>query len=228
VRAVPRWSKPLAALGVIGPVAFTAAWVRQTLVQDGYAVRREHISGLAAPDAQDPQVMAGGFLALGLSSLGFARAVEQHLGGPHRSGVAPMLLRVAGSSVVVAGLFRRDMMLLDPPGRDPNYRQSWRNDVHDIASGVAFVCGIAIPIALAARARRDPELASLVLPAMVESGVTGVALGVLGSNVLESWSGILQRAAVTVPLAGMAALAVGMLRASSRSTPLTPGANPPM
>lgn len=208
-----RWSKPLAALGLIGPVAFTAAWLRQTFVQDGYAIRREHISGLAAPDARDPQVMAGGFITLGVATLGFAAAVEERLGGRTRSGAAPLLMRVAGASVVAAGLFRRDMMLLDPPDRDPAYRQSWRNDVHDIASGVAFVCGIVAPIALAARARHDPDLESLVVPALVESGVTGAALGVLAANVFEPWSGVLQRSAVSIPLAGMATLAVGLVRA---------------
>jgi hypothetical protein len=212
-----RPSRLLAALGIVGPVAFTAAWFRQTLVQDGYSVRNEHISGLAASDARDPGVMVGGFLTLGASTIGFASAVEESLGGPHESGAAPLLLRVAGVSALIAGVFRRDMMLLHPPGRDPDYHQSWRNDVHDIASGVAYVCGIAAPLAIAWRAHHDPELERLVVPAIGSSVATAGALAVLASEVLEPWSGIVQRAAVSVPFVGSIGLAVGLLRSGPRN-----------
>ena len=43
-----------AACGLVGPAAFTAAWALATARQPGYSIANEHISGLAAPDAQSP------------------------------------------------------------------------------------------------------------------------------------------------------------------------------
>src|SRR5687768_8724917 len=63
----------LAALcGLLGPVAFTAAWLVAQRRQDEYQFRHEHISGLAARDANDPHVMTAGFVALGGCTVAFA------------------------------------------------------------------------------------------------------------------------------------------------------------
>src|SRR6185503_4029390 len=43
--------------GLLGPAAFTVAWLVAQRRQDEYEVRHEHISGLAAKDANDPLVM---------------------------------------------------------------------------------------------------------------------------------------------------------------------------
>ena len=109
------WWRVRAAAGIVGPVAFTTAWVASTLRQDGYAVAREQLSGLAAPDARDPWVMTTGFLTLGVSVALFASALEETLGGRRRAGPGPMLVRLAGLGVIAAGLLRRDQMLLPPP-----------------------------------------------------------------------------------------------------------------
>jgi hypothetical protein len=49
------------ACGLIGPIAFTTAWLLAQRRQDEYQVRHEHISGLAARDATEPHVMTAGF-----------------------------------------------------------------------------------------------------------------------------------------------------------------------
>src|SRR6266487_6013212 len=63
-------------LGVIGPAAFTAAWVTSTVRQTGYSIAEEHLSGLAAPDARDPGIMIAGFVTLGACTTAFASALE--------------------------------------------------------------------------------------------------------------------------------------------------------
>ena len=74
-----------AACGIAGPVAFTAAWVTSTLRQTGYSVAEEHLSGLAAPDARDPEILLAGFLALGACTTAFGSALREALGGPGRA-----------------------------------------------------------------------------------------------------------------------------------------------
>src|SRR5688500_4565737 len=92
--------------GVLGPAAFTAAWLVAQRRQDEYQVRHEHISGLAAKDATDPSVMTAGFMALGGSSIAFASALERRLGP--RPGRRPALGGVAGGPAGGAGACRRD------------------------------------------------------------------------------------------------------------------------
>jgi hypothetical membrane protein len=125
-----------AACGLAGPVAFTAAWVVGTLRQAGYSVAEEHLSGLAAPDARNPQIMITGFLALGACTFTFAAALQQALGGRHRAGLGPALMRTAGIATVAAGLLRRDRMLLHPAGGVTG--QSWHHHAHDLAGGVGY------------------------------------------------------------------------------------------
>jgi hypothetical protein len=204
------WWRLRAACGLVGPAAFTAAWVTSTLRQRGYSVAEEHLSGLAAPDARDPAIMIGGFLALGACTSVFGSALEAALGGRGRAGVAPALVRAAGVATVAAGLLRRDRMLLHPA--DAPGGQSWHNAGHDLASLAIYVALVAAPPLLAGRLRDDPRWAGLAPYAVATSAATTALLLLFWSRLVEPWNGIVQRAAVTVPLAAMAALATELLR----------------
>jgi hypothetical protein len=184
-----------AACGAAGPVAFTAAWVAGTLRQTGYSVAEEHLSGLAAPDARNPEIMIGGFLALGACTFVFGSALEEALGGRGRAGLAPALMRAAGVGTVAAGLLRRDQMLLHPPGGVAG--QSWHNHAHDLAR----------------RFRGDPEWEALRLPAIATTAGSAALLALFWSEAMAQWGGIVQRVIATVPLTMMAALAVKLLTA---------------
>lgn len=193
-----------------GPAAFTAAWLLAAGRQDGYAPAVEHLSGLAARDATGPQLMSAGFFSLGVSLWPFAAGVEGALGGPRRAGAAPALVRLAGTAIAAAGVFRRDRMLLEPPG-DTGAR-SWQNHGHDLASAVAYASATAAPWALAARVRAEPEWEHLCRPAQAVSALTGGLLLVFACRLAESCNGYVQRAAVTVPAVATAALAVALWR----------------
>src|SRR5690606_6948714 len=159
--------------GIIGPAAFTLSWVAATVRQHGhgeYHVAREHISGLAAPDARHPRLMTAAFLILGAATNVFGAALREQLGGARSAGPGPVLIQVAGLAAFAAGLLRRDRMLLGLP--EGVARQSWRNDGHDIASGVVYGSLIAAPVALAYRFRRDAEHQQLVTPALGTAGLT--------------------------------------------------------
>src|SRR5215831_15675737 len=72
--------------GVAGPVLFTVAWLAGSLRQSGHSMAEVQLSGLAADDARDPQIMMAGFVALGVCSIGFGGRCGG--GVPARSPVA--------------------------------------------------------------------------------------------------------------------------------------------
>jgi hypothetical protein len=204
------WWRLRAACGLAGPVAFTAAWTASTVRQVGYSIAEGHLSGLAAPDARDPEIMIAGFVALGACTVAFASALEDALGGRGRAGRGPLLVRIAGTATVAAGLLRRDQMLLHPP--DAPGGQSWHNHGHDLASLAIYATLIAAPLVLAGRLRDHPRLAGVRPAAIATSAASTTLLLLFWSRALEPWNGIVQRVAVSVPLVGMAVLAAELLR----------------
>jgi hypothetical protein len=147
-----------AVCGVLGPAAFTAAWLLAQRRQDEYELRHEHISGLAARDATDPHLMTAGFFTLGTCTVAFASSLDRRLGP--RAGAGPALIGVAGFATIAAGLFRRDRRSNFPPPGAPA-GQTWVNDVHDLAAVIGGGAGTLGLVALAPALARDPELGDL-------------------------------------------------------------------
>lgn len=195
--------------GLLGPVAFTAAWLAAQRRQDEYEVRHEHLSGLAAKDAVDPHVMTAGFLALGACTVAFAAALERRL-GPH-PGWGPAMIGATGLATIVAGAFRRDRRSNYPdPGED--IAQSLENDVHDTAGVALAVLGTGGLFALAPKLAADEHLRGLA-PSAIGAAITSLGLSAwFLRDVVRPWNGVVQRVSVTVPLAFMARLALRMLR----------------
>src|SRR5215475_2148092 len=88
--------------GVAGPLLFTAAWVVSSLRQ-GHPAAEVQLSGLAAQDARDPQIMIAGFVVLGACSAGFGAALRTV--SPRRA-AGPWLVVAGGVAAVAAGAFR--------------------------------------------------------------------------------------------------------------------------
>ena len=201
----------LASCGIAGPVVFTVAWVSSSLLQTGHPVTEVQLSGLAAMDARDPQLMMAGFIGLGVCSIAFGAAVGR-VAPPGSAG--PWLVASAGVATVAAGLFRRDHLLLVGPGFAG---ESWHNQVHDVVSGAAYLAMIAAPFVLARDLRRDPGLAGLRRPLQVLALLSAAALALFASRAVEPWNGAVQRVAVTLPLAAEAMIAARMLARSRRA-----------
>ena len=192
--------------GVVGPVLFTAAWVVSSLRQAGHSATEVQLSGLAADDARDPQIMVAGFLVLGVCSIGFGIALRREL-SPRAAGA--WLVIVAGAATVAAGVFRRDRLLLVGPGFSG---ESWHNQVHDVVSGVAYGAMLAAPLVLARRFGSDPDWAVVSRPVQVLALGSAVALVVFASRVVDPWNGVVQRVAVTLALGTEVLTAAWMLR----------------
>jgi hypothetical membrane protein len=202
--------------GVAGPLIFTAAWVAGSLRQAGLSPGEIQLSGLAADDASDPQVMIGGFAVLGACSVAFGAALRREVG--HET-TGPWLVMVGGGAALAAGVFRRDHMLLVGPGFSG---ESWHNQVHDVASFVAYATMLAAPLVLARRFRASRQWAVIARPVQVLALASVAALALFTSGAAEPWNGTVQRAAVTLALAAEALIAARML--TLKEEPPEPGA----
>jgi len=191
--------------GVAGPLLFTAAWVVSSLRQAGHPAAEVQLSGLAAADARDPQIMIAGFVVLGACSAGFGAALRTVV---TRRSAGPWLVVAGGVAAVAAGVFRRDHMLLTGPGFAG---ESWHNQVHDVASAVAYAAMLTAPLVLARQFRADPRWAVIARPVQVLALASAAAMAVFASRVAEPSNGAVQRIAVTLALAAEALAAARML-----------------
>ena len=211
-----------AAGGVAGPVLFTVAWVVGSLRQAGHSAAEVQLSGLAAEDARDPQIMMAGFVVLGAGTVLFGAGLCR-VTAPRSAG--PWLVLVAGAASIAAGLFRRDHMLLAGPGFAG---ESWHNQVHDVVSGVAYGAMLAAPLVLARRWRGDPDWAPLGRPVQVLALVSAAALVVFASGIAGPCNGAVQRIAVTLPLTAEILIARRMLTLPLSGSGVTPSPAPPV
>jgi hypothetical protein len=174
-----------AAAGIAGPAAFTGAWIASSLRQTGYPAAEIQLSGLAAPDARDPWIMAAGFVVLGGCTMAFGAALHDALShaaggrGRERDGVGQARWRASvGQSrwrasvgqgrwrggagpaprlIQGAGLLTIAVGLLrrDRMLLTPG-TVSWHNHAHDVISAVLYADLVAAQVLLAARFGRDP------------------------------------------------------------------------
>jgi hypothetical protein len=94
-------------------------------------------------------------------------------------------------------------------------------------SSIIYATLVVAPLLLAVRFRGDARWQRLWIPLLVGSAATAGLLGVFASSTLGSWDPVLQRVAVTIPLAVLAAVAVRLMTgapagASSRTPAPTP------
>jgi hypothetical membrane protein len=204
--------------GVAGPVLFTAAWVAGSLCQSGHSAVAAQLSGLAADDARDPQIMIAGFVLLGTCSVVFGAGLRRVI-APRSAGA--WLVMAGGAAAVAAGVFRRDHLLLTGPGFTG---ESWHNQVHDVVSGVAYGTMLVAPLVLARRFRRDPDWAVISRPVLVLALASALALAVFASRAVEPWNAVVQRIAVTLALAAEVLVAARMLALPGTGPPARPAA----
>jgi len=199
------------AAGIAGPVAFTAAWIAGSLRQTGHPAAEVQLSGLAAPDARDPWIMLTGFLVLGGCTVAFGGALHDALGGRGHAGLAPRLIQGAGALTVAAGLLRRDHMLLTPGS------VSWHNHAHDVVSAIIYADLVVAQVLLAARFGRDPGWKPWRPWLLASAAATAAVLIAFAGDTSAPPAGILQRVAVTIPLAAITAVAARLLRTLART-----------
>jgi hypothetical protein len=186
---------------VAGPVVFTGAWITGSLLQTGYGAASVQISGLAAPDARYPWIMITGFVVLGGCAVVFGSQLGREIPG---SRLAPRLVQGAGVLTVAAGLLRRDHMLLT------SGPVSWHNHAHDVLSIVIYVDLVVVQALLArdfGRVRAWRRWRPWLLASAVATAATLIAFA---ADTSSPDAGVLQRVAVTIPLAAIAVVAAAL------------------
>ena len=200
-------------LALIGPIAFTVAWIVAEALQDGYSPRRDYISELAALDARHAWLMITGFLLLGVGTvalgIGLAGALKGRL-----ARIGSILVAFAGVGIIVAGLARVDCRSrLDAcAARIDAGDVSWHSATHELVSLVLFLALVAAPLVLARAFSGDEPWRDLHAYS-ITTGVVGLVLLVLlFSGVAGSWTGVVQRVFVTVLLLWIAILGARLIR----------------
>ena len=194
----------------IGPAAFTAAWALGTVRQPGYSVSDEHISGLAAPDATDPERDAGGSWPSARVRWASPSRWTGRLGAGVGQGIGQAsadqpasALRWSGhpgSRSVVAGLLRRDRMSNYPaPGaRRPASPGS------TTAMTLASVAGAgrrgAVRLGALAPLRLEPRAPRSGRPAMGRPPPRAGSMAWFARAVTRPGNGLVQRVGVSIPL----------------------------
>ena len=161
--------------------------------------------------------MIVGFVVLGACSAGFGVALRTVA---TRRQAGPWLVVAGGAAAVAAGAFRRDHMLLTGPGFAG---ESWHNQVHDLASAVAYAAMLAAPLLLARQFRADPRWAVIARPVRLLALASAAAMAVFASRAAEPCNGAEQRIAVTLALAAEVLAAARMLTLPESPVVLQPG-----
>jgi hypothetical membrane protein len=196
------WIRAGAIAGIVGPVAFTAAWIAAAFRQPGLSFAAPQISGLAADGARDAWLMLGGFLLLGFGAIGFGAALAVALGGRPRAGWGPAAIQAAGLLTIATGLLRRDHVLLTAGP------QSWHNQAHDVTSAIVYVLLVTAPVLLARRFLGDQRWRGLAGPLLASAALSAALLVAFYSAPHDSWDATLQRIAVSLPLAAIVSVAI--------------------
>ncbi|MGH3384470.1 MAG: DUF998 domain-containing protein [Nocardioidaceae bacterium] len=184
---------------LIGTLLFTVAWLVCAWLQPRYDARREHISALAAIDANAAWIMVAAFLLFGLSvmalGVGLHHSLHSVLG---RAGAVTVVL--CGIAVCAAGLARQDCSV-QLPECGQLVRAGLMTShhlVHDVASVAAFVFAGVAQLVVGSSLRRERGWTHLRLPSII-SGLSTLALfAVLAGELTPAWEGIVERTMVVV------------------------------
>ena len=105
-------------------------------------------------------------------------------------------------------------MLLNAPG-EPG--ASWYGNAHDAISGLIYASLVLAQLALARQFRRDPRWRPWRPWLLASAAATGVILIAYATDVTGPAAAILQRAAVTLPQAAVAAIAARLMWRAGRA-----------
>lgn len=166
-----RASTPLLFAGAAaGPVFFASAII-QMFTREGFDITRHPISQLATGDLGWIQILT--FVSAGIGVLALAVALGRTLTDGTGRRALPILVRIFGTGLIVAGVFTMDPENGFPAGTPdgPVAQMSWHSIAHSTAAAIAYTALAIAAIVMGVRCARRRA----VLPA-VASAAVGVAL----------------------------------------------------
>jgi hypothetical protein len=211
--------------GVWAGPAFTAAFLAEGAVRDGYRPLRHPVSSLALGPrgwTQTANFAVTGALCLA-GAAGLRLAGDRQPGS--RGGAA--LVAAAGAGLVASAAFRTDPVGGYPPGTpDAPARLSRAGTAHNLAAVPVF---LGLPAAaacygLASRRAGQPGFAAYCAATAVTMPVTAVLAGAgYGTSPpLGGYGGLLQRASIITGFAWLTAVSARALQRTPAGTAATP------
>lgn len=144
--AVPRHADTVAVVGVVGVLAYVAAWAVGGVVWDEYDPMRQAISELfaiGAPTATRVPLSAG-LVASGFGLVAFGWALD--VGLPGRGRLGPALAVVSGVMTVAVALF-------PCTAGCPGFGTTQTDTMHVVTAGTGYVALMLAPLAVGWRVR---------------------------------------------------------------------------
>jgi len=173
--------------GVVGPVAFVAAWIGCGLATDGYSAVSNAISDLARLGASTRVAMTIGFVVFGFAVPLYAVALRRALAGPAWIAATMTGLATLGVAAVPLGW-----------GRD---------GLHGLFASIGYVT-LALTPALAVRPLRDLDRGRWAVASLAAAVIAGLCLI---ATVAGPAHGLFQRAGLFIGDAWIVASAVVIL-----------------
>lgn len=207
--------------GVVAPILFIAVWLIAGATRPGYDPVRMPVSLLSL--GPGGWVMVITFLGTGLLLVAFAIALGARLGEGVGSRGGPAGIATAGVGLVVAGLFSTQPLLGYPPGSPEGFATdvTVASVIHVLGACLFFFGLIAAALAMARRFRRGGAggwaAGSVAVAAIVFLAFGASGGGPSGELLVPAAAGLLQRVAIVVGLAWVAAIAVGSVRGPDRA-----------
>ena len=206
---------PLALAAFAGPTGFALAAIAAAAAQPRYDSRREDISALAAVDARAAWIMAAGIVLLGVATLAVAAALAAGWSSRPGGRAAGAALALAGLATAAAGAMPIDCSERVDAACRAHIEAglaSWHDQGHNIAIALAALAFSVAPLLLALA----PGWSDLSRYSALTAAATLVLYAVYLAEPAPSWSGVLQRLLVAVPLVWMAVVAA---RVAPRARP---------
>ncbi len=165
--------------GIAAPVTFVAGVLLGDLAQPhAFSPADDDISDLGALTASSPwlynQVAAN---LTGLLLFGLALGLWQALGLGWLARLGTLGLVVAGTGLLLDGLFRLDCQGIDAACDNT----SWHSSAHKVESGITAAAILLTPFVLAFAFRRLPDWRSAWIPSLLATPAVILASGVLGA-----------------------------------------------
>jgi hypothetical protein len=200
---------------VAGPVFLGVATVAG-LRRPGYRAMRHPVSSLALGERGGVQV--ANFAAAGALCGAFALGLARLPGG---SRLGPVLIALSAGGLLACGVFPADPVNGYPPGTPPTPEHMTRAGYAHLIASSAIMAGVPATTALHAwLAHRSGDRRwariSAAAAALTAASFTGACAGFAQVSVLPRVAGALQRTAVSIAFAWLAALAVRTRRGLQR------------
>jgi hypothetical membrane protein len=200
--------------GLVGAALFVAVYLIEGAARPGYDAWTQAVSALSLGPGgwvQRTNFVVFGLL-LGAYAVGLRAALAPGVGATW----APLLKGVEGLGLAVAGLFAQDPSPSYPPGVGALATPTAHATVHNLATYVTFIAGVASWFVLARRFAAEPRWRAWAIYAAATGILMMVFLATYGQEIGRGPAGVFERLATMVTALLTIALVARLLAGPGR------------